>query len=110
MDPIRVAADFEAVGLRLLDEVKIVKDKSVRSECMKCGVVVNYSYSQVKLRIKRGTGLTGCRACFKALYWFMGFLRLVLFLIKPYSSLVFKLFVLYLGFWLAAAACLLTAR
>ncbi|MDA9918017.1 hypothetical protein N9D44_01760 [Pontimonas sp.] len=67
MDPIRVAGDFEAVGLRLLDEVKIVKDKSVRSECMKCGVIVNYSYSQVKLRIKRGTGLTGCRSCFKRL-------------------------------------------
>lgn len=65
MDQRQAAADFRKVGLELLDEIKTVKDKSVRSRCEKCGDLVQYSYLQVKERIARGTGLTGCRKCFK---------------------------------------------
>lgn len=67
MDQKTVASDFAAVGLKLIDEVMTVKDSNVRSECMKCGAVVTYSYLQVKQRLKRNTGLTGCRRCFKRL-------------------------------------------
>lgn len=67
MDQAKVKADFEKIGLILLDEVKTVKDKTVRSECQKCGQIIYYSYFQVKQRIKRDTGLTGCRKCFKKL-------------------------------------------
>ena len=45
----------------------------------------------------------GLRACLNALYSFIGFLRLFLFLMKPYPHLLFKLFVLYLDQTVIAA-------
>ncbi len=56
--------DFKEIGFVLLEDVVLVKSK-VNSKCLKCGQEIQQSYLQVKNRIKRNTGLVGCRESFK---------------------------------------------
>jgi Zn finger protein HypA/HybF involved in hydrogenase expression len=64
VDQKQATLDFREIGFVLLEDVVLVKSK-VNSECLKCGQEIQQSYLQVKNRIKRNTGLVGCRDCFK---------------------------------------------
>ena len=64
IDQKQAKLDFKSVGFMLLEPIALVKSP-VKSRCLTCGIEVSQNYLQVKNRIKRNTGLMGCRKCFK---------------------------------------------